>query len=460
MLGPSRRNAIVAAVSIFLFISLWLGRDQLENTSIGTSIGNKINTFQGVTSKRPAEVDLFLEQVFSVDKPRKHEYPALKYMCDNTVWRPELKDVYIHCVYMFAGMTSIVSQIKVCLKMATETGSNILLPSMPLRDSKVLQEFNLNNADKYLPYDQWFDADHLTEVMGRVCPQIKILRPDQVGPGKIAIKNKWDIDIGKAPGYHQFTSHFWTGRPFKEFFDDQFDELVAKAPKDSLAPPGITQIDIASLFLLFKITDDPTHRDLKLWNEFSLLIRYLKGVRTVAIKLLDEIPRPFYGVHFRVENDTIWSSLETQLSRDLDALDQAWEQFRDDVVVSSGPPKKPPVYLACGDEAAMKKFIEEGEKRGWEVTHKWDLARKHSDQTVVAQIDALAFDFQGAVDQGVMLEASFFLGISGSAFSSTTANARDVTGRYRGSSFTNVVDENARNHLFNDGDASSYACCL
>jgi hypothetical protein len=52
------------------------------------------------------------------------------------------------------------------------------------------------------------------------------------------------------------------------------------------------------------------------------------------------------------------------------------------------------------------------------------------------------------------------MGVIGSAFSSTIANARDVTGRYRGSSFVVIDEGNARNHLFNDHDAGGYACCL
>jgi len=449
---------IVAAIAFFLIASLWFNLERLEKTSIGSKIGDRINTFHGATSRRPAPVQQFFEQVFSVEKPAPYPFPAIKYTCDNTKWDPELKDVYLQCGHMFAGMTSIISQVKVCMKMAMETGVNIILPSMPLRDSKDLKEFNFMNGDAYMTYDKWFDADHLIESMGRACPNIKILHPDQLGQDKIVVKHEWEIDVGKAPGYRQFNSHFWAGRPFKQFFDEEYAKLVAAAPKDGVA--GITSIKIASLFLLFRITDDPTGRDLKLWNDFSLLIRFLEPPRKIANQLLSQIARPFYGVHFRVENDTIWSSLEIQLKQDLDALDQAWEQFRTDVAATAQPPKKPLVYLACGDENQMAKFIEAGSERGWDVTHKWALARSHSDTSTLQMIDALAFDFQGAVDMGVMVQSSFFLGISGSAFSSSVANARDVTGRYRGSSFTSFDDEGARSHLFNDGDASSYACCL
>jgi hypothetical protein len=78
----------------------------------------------------------------------------------------------------------------------------------------------------------------------------------------------------------------------------------------------------------------------------------------------------------------------------------------------------------------------------------------------LGMIKDLAFDFQGAVDFGVMARAEFYIGITGSAFSSTVANARDTTGRYRGSSFDVYEDDGARSHLNTDGAASNYPCCL
>jgi hypothetical protein len=116
------------------------------------------------------------------------------------------------------------------------------------------------------------------------------------------------------------------------------------------------------------------------------------------------------------------------------------------------------VYLACGDQEQIEKFVLVGKARGWEITHKWQLA--HSDPPTLKMINDLAFDFQEAINMGILIRSHFFLGSIGSAFSSTIGNARDATGRYRGSSFTMYDDGNARSHLFNDGDASLYACCL
>ncbi|OBT87669.1 hypothetical protein VE02_02745 [Pseudogymnoascus sp. 03VT05] len=429
------------------------------------------------TNSRPAPTNtdgspklIYFDQAFSASPSTPYDFPALKAQCARTHWRQD--EVYLQCGGMAAGLTSIMSQVKVCLKMAFEAGTGLVLPSMPLRDSDHLQEFNFMNQDAYMTYDQWFDVAHLIDSVKRVCPQMKIVHPAQLDTPEYPVKHKWFIKLEDAKGYRQFQSYFWTGRPFASFFEEQYTKLTqldtlnphnkaaaaAAAAVEGGAPApakkGMTVVRMSSNFLLFRVTDDPTGQDLKLWNDLGHLIRFTQPTRDLVSSLLGHLSRPFYGVHFRVEKDTIWSSLENQLKVDLDALDKAWEMF--------GTPggEKPLVYLACGDQGQVAKFVEAGKARGWEVTHKWTLAG--GDKATLDKIDALPFDFQGAVDMGFMVKSEFFLGITGSAFSSTIGNARDVTGRYRGSSLLlgREGDGGARTHLFNDGDASLYACCL
>lgn len=463
--GPFHRNAFTTAIGVCVAITIWLNLDRLQRTSLGSRLDPTAGfhttptTTHGGDDHLPSPVVEYFNQVFSPEKPASYDFPALRQHCDRTEWTPEREDVYLQCGGMFAGMTSIMSEVKTCLKMAVEAGTGIILPAMPLRDSTNLKEFNIENDQAYMPYDQWFDAKHLIEGLGRACPRMKVLHPDQLNPdkgGKVTVKNQWEIDIMDAPGYRQYTSHFWTGNPFKIFFDEQ----LTKLQKQSTPGKGISVIKINAIFLLFRITDDPTGNDLKLWNDLSLLIRFLDKPRKIVNQLLGQMNRPFYGVHFRVENDTIWGSLESQLTLDLDALDKAWSMYGKGHASGISSEKKPLVYLACGDEEQMKKFVEAGKARGWEVTHKWGLARQSSSPETVQLIDELAFDFQGAVDMGMMIQSHFFIGISGSAFSSTVANARDVTGRYRWSSLGGLDDGGARSHLVTDGVASSYPCCL
>ena len=466
----SRRNAVIAAivfVSIFAIcqnagltygtstgsiVSLPFGHAAQEVATAAEIPGTKSAEREGTPPPLSTEVLNYFDQVFSIDKPPKYDFVALRQYCERTKWQEE--DVYLQCDGMVAGLTSIMSQVKVCLKMALDAGTSLVLPSMPLRDSKDLKNFNFMNKDAYMSYDKWFEAKHLIDQVGSACPRMKFVHPGQLDSPFAPVRFRWNIDIASAPGYVPLGSYFWTGRRFDTFFEKKYRELKLAAfldPARDDTKKGITVIKIHSQFLLFRITDDPTRQELKLWNDLSHLIRFKEAPRQIVHQLLSNISRPFYGVHFRVENDTIWSGLDHQLSVDLDALDKAWGKY--------GTPgaQKPLVYLACGDQKQVEKFVEAGKTRGWEVTHKWQLAQSNAE--VLKSINDLPFDFQGAVDMGIMLKSQFFLGITGSAFSSTVANLRDVTGRYRGSSFI-YDDQNARTHLFNDNDAVSYACCL
>ncbi|KAI9649268.1 hypothetical protein NHQ30_001838 [Ciborinia camelliae] len=406
------------------------------------------------TAHLPAET--YFEQAFSVNKPTDYDFPALKQQCEHTEWPKN--EVYLECNGIFAGLTSIVSQVKVCLKMALESGHGIILPSIHYRDKTNLEELNRFNEDAYMTYGEWFEESHLIEQMERVCPQMRIIKLSEIESGSVTVQHRWPIELSHktAPGLAPFQGYFWKGRSFKDFFDAQYsqlEQLFLLNPSNKLDhEAGIIAIQIHPQFLVFRITDDSTGQDLKLWNDLGYLVRFKEPPRRVVGRLLAQINRPFYGVHFRVESDQIWSSLENQLQVDLDALDRAWE------IYGNHKEEKPMVYLACGDQNQVVKFVEAGKARGWEVTHKWKLAEK--DINTLNTINQLSFDFQGAVDMGIMLKSHFFLGITGSAFSSSVANARDSTGKYRGSSFSVFDDGGARSHLFNDGESNYYPCCL
>lgn len=406
-------------------------------------------------------VDHYFEQVFSLEKPEPFTLDAIERACAKTEWTEG--EVFIKCGAFSAGLTSIMSELKVCIKFAIEAGTSLILPVMPLRSSEDLKIFNFLNPEAYMGYEEWFDAEHLIERLSEACPKMKIVYPSQVDlaqsgdPGKIQVKYNWNIDISKAPGYHLFSSYFWVGRPFKPYFNNKLAELKVNSfinndPRNSM--PGVTVVEIASYFLLYRVMDDPTRGDLKVWNDVAHLNRFRPPIRSLVHQVLAKMKRPHYAVHFRAENDTIWSSPEHQMEVDLLALDEAWEKF------GSKEPgaQKPLVYLACGDQKQIEMFVEAGTAKGWEVTHKYALLK--DDPGAHEALLSLPFDFQGGVDFGVMLKGDFFMGIGGSAFSSTVANMRDPTGRYRGSSLQFSIDDGARNHLFNDNDAAQYPCCL
>jgi hypothetical protein len=149
-----------------------------------------------------AQMQLFFDQVFSASKPTEYSFPALAQSCSQANWPSNpAEERYLKCGGMAAGLTSIVSQVKVCFKMAIDTGSNMVLPAMPLRDSTDLTDFNFFNSDAYMTYDKWFDLEHMVSGMARACPKMKIIHPDQLDT-EIPVKHTWNVEIGDAPGYH------------------------------------------------------------------------------------------------------------------------------------------------------------------------------------------------------------------------------------------------------------------
>lgn len=454
------RQTIVCVLGLFLVWGFYLGRSHLHLTSAVHATGALFGISASIKSPLSPHVHTYFDQVFAIERPAQYNFPAIKAACARTEWKEENKDVYLRCGDMAAGMTSILSQVKVCFKMAVDAGVHIVLPAMPLRDSDDLTEFNFLNESAYMTYDQWFDSEHLISSMARACPQLRIRHPKELDTPAMPVASEEYMDIATAPGYKWLAGYFWVGRPFKVWFDEELLRIRSTAKtngtrqelSDKKQKPGATIIKIASQFLIYRITDDATGRDLALWNDISHLVRFKEEPRAVTAKILSLINGPFIGLHFRTESDSIWSSFETQLERDLDMLDKVGSRY------GKADGEKPLVYLACGDESQIIRFTDAAKPRGWTVTSKYDLVK--DDPDTLARINKLPFDFQGAIDMGIMLKSHFFVGLMGSAFSSTIANMRDATGRYRGSSVLFPDDGNARTHLFNDGDASSYACCL
>lgn len=344
--------------------------------------------------------------------------------------------------------------MKVCLKMTVDSGSNLLLPKIPLRDSQELHEFNLKNQDAFLPYDQWWDVDHLTEQMAKACPNTHIVHPDDLNE-KVTVKNTLEVSLTDDYFYSILQPYFWAGRPFRPWFDEHYASSrreIDNRATDSTAEGGITIVNIDSEFMAFNILNDPTGYDLKLWNDLARILRFRYEPRQIVDRLIKKINQPYYAVHFRTEGDSVWSSLEDQLQRNFKGLDDAWEKH------GKLDETKPLIYVACGDEKQADRFVRAAKEHGWEATHKYSLMK--DDQETEGMINDLPFDFQGAVDLGIMVRSGFFFGLGGSAMSFTVANYRDPTGHYRGSSFLLEDDDGARNHLFYDFDNPGYPCCL
>lgn len=417
----------------------------------------------------------------------------------------------MRCEGIYLGLTSVISQVKSCFKMAIEAGVGVILSNIPLRAADNLLWYNQGNHDSERPFGAWFDEEHFVASMLGVCPGLEIITPRDMAEGRIKVADDWSVDIHAARFFRERDGYFWAGKPFSAFFEDSLlrlrqekkdkeqkaEEKKAEQQKaeehkveedqktdmsntkdddkDSdvqqqlarrTSTEATTVIGMRADFELFSATQDPTGHERLLWDDLGRTLRFLPEPRAIVDKMLRQLGNAssdhddkskssvFFAVHFRGEGDNMWAEPAEQIRVDLDALDTAWEMYRHDegVAQGEGGTARPPVYLACGDEGSLAAFTAAGAARGWNVTNKYALAKSMNTSETFDMIEKLPFDFQAIVDLGLLVRSYFFIGLMGSAFSYTAANLRDPTTRYRGSSFEVWDDGGARTHLFPNND--------
>lgn len=463
----------------------------------------------GVTTKS-SQAEIYFDQTFSLAPSSEYNFRALRKQCAHTKWLKENGNgtVFLQCEGIYLGLTSVISQVKSCLKMAIEAGTGVILPNIPLRAADNLLAYNQGNHDAEKPFGAWFDQEHLVESMQGACPGLAIITPKDIEEGRVQVQNNWNVDIHSARFFRERDGYFWAGKPFDAFFEENLRRLREEHKGDQIAQsgqgaqnvqsdqsgeggqteiadnregvhnqltrstePGAEAIDVIGMradFELFSVINDPTGHDRIFWDDLGRTLRFLSEPRQIVDQLLQQIGdgKPFFAVHFRGEGDNMWADPAEQIRVDLDALDQAWAAYEHDGGVTYEGGAKPPVYLACGDEGSLEAFAAAGKERGWNVTSKYALAKSMDTTDTFDMIEALPFDFQAIIDLGLLVKSYFFIGIMGSAFSYTVANLRDPTTRYRGSSFEVWDDGGARTHMFPNNDRygdttmEKYACCL
>lgn len=444
-----------------------------ESSSLTTSSISSSNS----KSSLSLPADIYFDQTFSLDPAQHYDFPALTRQCEGTEWISEMGigTMYLQCDGIYLGLTSVISQVKSCFKMAIEAGMGVILPNIPLRDANDLLNYNQGNHAADRRFGDWFDVAHLRLVMEQTCPKLLIRSPDDlsIAGGDVQVHRSWVIDEHAARYFRERDGYFWAGKPFKDFFDLSLRALLTQPgaqeefyrnPDGTISMDDVTLIAMRADFELFNLVNDATGHERHLWDELGRAMRFRQEPRLIVDEMLEQLGRePFFAVHFRGEADNMWASPEEQILVDLEALDQAWEKVKTERVFKRyDNSTKPPVYLACGDANSIQIFVQAGREKGWNITSKYGLASKKT----LESIAALPFDFQAIVDLGILVKSHFFIGIMGSAFSYTVANVRDATSRYRGSSFDVADDEGARTHMFPNNDRHGdltmerYACCL
>lgn len=468
VLMPSQRRSLVfagctALVLVCVHTAFRLNRgstypalSDLSSTINPWAGTQEPNDLDHATYPLAPSVHDFFDQVFNTDDPPDFELTHLVSQCAAVEWQPNL---YFDCRLWAGGLTTLMSQLKTCLHMTIEVGANLIIPTSPVRraDDLLLWDEDENHR---VPLGECFDREFFIERLIRACPQMKVIKLNPDLTPEVPIAHTTFMNYSNAPFAWNFGPYATYDTPWKAWFKDAIKE-------DSEHVQGNIALKAISLSQFFDVTDPRDNQQLR-WFELSHLMRAHELPRVIVHQVLESLKDsagnrvPFFGVHFRVEgdvvNDDIWSSVDTQIERVWETVDEARKLYAYDDNIEKI------IYLACGDQEQIEKFKAVAFVKGWRVIDKYSVAAELGSDAIKL-LNELNFDRQAMIDLGVLIISDFFMGPAASAFSFTIAHDRSPTGRYLGSSLDSEIVATqpealtARTHLFPDG-GFAYQCCL
>lgn len=394
------------------------------------------------------------------------------------------QNLYLDCAGIFGGLTTVMSIIKSCIRLALETRMNIIVPVISARDASDLSSLHAADTDISNParykhesmahYSTFFDEDHLVKALGVSCPKMQVLRRNQDKTIESSLERHTYVRIEQAPSFAMGPYAGRTSENWLVWYQNAIEKAVQEQTGSDLSSGLQTSVTGVAPLTFFDVTADDS---LGLWNDLEMLIRFPPAVRNLATASLDHLRDrdgrlvPYYGVHFRTEADTLsagFESAENQIDRIFDSANQAWDKYGH----GRNPNLKKTIFLACGDQERIAQFQTSASRQGWAVMDKYTIydsitsgtdAIAFDDRKNIGNITALTFDQQAGVDLAIMVLSDFFIGVWNSAFSVTVAHARSASGRYKGSALLNWHDSDARagrTSLSLDDPKAAYQCCL
>lgn len=469
------RRFLVAGGTLFTFILLSLLSTRLSFDTSLLDLDSAKETYDNWRNPGPAAVKLqgplspfiydMFEQRFSYAEPGDYPLHEIERACSLSHYKP---DVYLQCDLLGAGMTTLFSTVKTCLHVAFWMGTNIVIPTTPLRNQDNLGEWD----QVHMPLGQWIDRDFLIKRIQSVCPNIKFALLDEKKQPSIKVAKTVDLapcqEIDNiCTAYGPYGADDDT-KAWKKRFERYFSDIAASQnPEDK----GNIVVNMITPGMMHNKTADPYVE--RGFYELVHLLRAVPKIRAIISEITAKmsgspgILRPFFGVHFRAEEDAVaevargWSSPQEQLDNVMEYVKRAQSSLAPDETTNL-------IYLACGDQKMIDMFRDTAGAQGYEVIDKWSIAQSVS-PSMVARIDKLDFDHMAAIDYSLLAVSNFFIGTGHSAFSYNIAHDRSPTGRFMG----NMLDLDAetlahnplialtRTQLFDPSDiAGSYQSCL
>ncbi|EKD20583.1 alternative oxidase [Drepanopeziza brunnea f. sp. 'multigermtubi' MB_m1] len=340
---------------------------------------------------------------------------ALRDLCSSKEWTPSLT---FRCDDSFGGVGNLRNMILTCIRYAIEAGATgLVVPQIKERD-KDLKELT---AGKTLPFTYMFDEDFFITSLSTACPQMKIIRvEDLVEPAiKAAITPK---DLGtkfRVVRIMDFPSE-WRG-----LFDQWLVKYghpgasVGSVPILVTIRPSWFQWPILHDDPLFTATFgrilrfEPTFLKLAATTLYAFNQQYGLGIEARKTGVPDA--GKFYGAHLRTAVDAVAAKFASY-----DEQSKAY-------LAESKKKNFEVIYVASGSPPDIERFSETAATMGMNVTTKSKILRSdpvYAD--TLNAIEALTWDQQALIDYMVLLRSSHFGGTWASSFSYNIVFKRHV----------------------------------
>ncbi|EJT73255.1 hypothetical protein GGTG_10102 [Gaeumannomyces tritici R3-111a-1] len=422
-------SAAKFAVPLVIFVWTFV---YMTSSSPRATYGQVMRKFK---DQRTLFVSDFLEN--EIDGP--FDGKPIEAMCASKTWN---RDWILQCDAVPEGVGTVRNGHLQCIRLAIELGaSGLILPEIIQRSEHDIAKAvpNSKGPVRGVSLDYFFDKEHLTTSLGRLCPQMKLYSSINDLANVPSVLNGIKLEIPKAFASKAVVPislvHGTVVADVQKL--SQAVRAHIKSKDDAKLRPLKMQLPWAAFW--YPVASDPP----EFVASFGRLLRVRADARRLAAETLFAL-RASYGLDLDPRRarpsgsgpetggalTKSFMGVRLRTDRDIQVKSPPWPSYVDQAPHFLGlmaERKAPVMYLAQGASAANETSLKaRGEDLGATVVTKWDLLEGAGLQAEVQALHALSWDQQSLVDYEVMLRAGLVAGIAHSSFAWNLAARRRV----------------------------------
>ncbi|KAL8295167.1 hypothetical protein RB597_008474 [Gaeumannomyces tritici] len=396
-------------------------------------------TYSQVMRKFKDQRSLFVSDFLENEIDGPFDGKPIEAMCSSKTWN---RDWILQCDAVPEGVGTVRNGHLQCIRLAIELGaSGLILPEIIQRSEHDIAKAvpNSKGPVRGVSLDYFFDKEHLTTSLGRLCPQMKLYSSINDLANVPSVLNGIKLEIPKAFASKAVVPislvHGTVVADVQKL--SQAVRAHIKSKDDAKLRPLKMQLPWAAFW--YPVASDPP----EFVASFGRLLRVRADARRLAAETLFAL-RASYGLDLDPRRarpsgsgpetggalTKSFMGVRLRTDRDIQVKSPPWPSYVDQAPHFLGlmaERKAPVMYLAQGASAANETSLKaRGEDLGATVVTKWDLLEGAGLQAEVQALHALSWDQQSLVDYEVMLRAGLVAGIAHSSFAWNLAARRRV----------------------------------